>query len=41
MILLSFFKNFLEFLKKKKNSVILKILKISEKTNGGCTFKFV
>ena len=29
-----FSKNFLEFLKKKQNTVILKILKISEKSNG-------
>ena len=29
-IVLCFFENFLEFLKKKKNTVILKILKISE-----------
>ena len=33
--------NFLEFLKKKKNTVILKILKISEKSNGRFTVKKV
>ena len=33
-IVLRFFENFLEFLNKKKNTVNLKILKISEKSNG-------
>ena len=32
-MVLSFFQNSFEFLKKKKNTVILKILKISEKPN--------
>ena len=34
-----FFENFLEFLTKKKNTVIPKILKISEKSNGRFTVK--
>ena len=38
-IVLSFFENFPEFLKKKKNTVILKILKIPEKSNGRFTVK--
>ena len=37
MLVLSSFESFLEFLKKKKNTVILKILKISEKSNGRFT----
>ena len=39
-IVISFFENFLEFLKKKKNTVILKILKISEKSDGRFTVKY-
>ena len=39
MIVLSFFENFLELLKKKKNTVLLKVLKISEKYNGRFTLK--
>ena len=38
-VVLSFFQNFLEFFKKKKHTVILKILKISEKSNGRFTAK--
>ena len=34
IVLSFFFENSLEFLKKKKNTVILKILKISEMFNG-------
>ena len=37
MIVLSFFRKFAGFLKKKTNTVILKILKISEKFNGRST----
>ena len=36
-----FFENFLEFLKKKKNTVILKILKILEKSNGRFIVKYL
>ena len=39
MIVLIVFENFLEFLKKRKTTVILKILKISEKSNGKSTVK--
>ena len=38
-IVLSFFENFLEFLKKKNNPVILETLKISQKSNGRFTVK--
>ena len=39
MPVLSLFRNLLEFLEKKENTVILKILKISEKSNGRFTVK--
>ena len=39
MIVLSFCQNFIEFFKQKKNSIILKILKISEKSKGRFTVK--
>ena len=40
MVVLSFFfKNFLELFKKKEKNVILKILKISEKSKGRFTVK--
>ena len=39
-IVQSFFENFLEFLKKKKNTVIVKILKISAKSNERFTVKY-
>ena len=34
-----FFENFLDFIQKKKNTVILEILKILEKSNGRFTVK--
>ena len=39
MVVKFFFENFLEFLKKKKSTIILKILKISVKSNGRFTVK--
>ena len=39
MMVLSFFQKFSRILKKKKNTVILKILKISEKSNDRFTVK--
>ena len=38
-IVVSFFENFVEFSSKKKNTVILKILRILEKSNGRFTAK--
>ena len=39
MVVLSFFPKFSSILKEKKNTVILKILKISERSNGRFTVK--